>query len=250
MTKAVIIDDEDLARERIRSFLAGHSDVVVCAEFSNGSDALAHLRALEADLIFLDIQMPGMNGFEILQALPETARPAIIFTTAYDEHAIEAFEVEALDYLLKPFTKERFARALERFRNRAAERRSGEYGTRLSRVLDHMSSSFRYDRIPIKVDNGTALVRVDDVNWVESESNYVRIHAAAANARIRDTLESFCKRLPEGRFLRIHRSLVVNIDRIVRIEPWANGEYIVVLRDGTKLKSGRAYGDALRELLG
>jgi two-component system LytT family response regulator len=250
MTKAVIIDDEDLARERIRSLLVDHPDVVVCAEFSNGADALRHLQTIEPDLVFLDIQMPGMNGFTMLQAVPEDVRPAVIFITAYDEHAIEAFEVEALDYLLKPFTKERFARALERFRNRAAERRSGEYATRLSRALEHVSPSFRYDRIPVKMDNGTALVRVDDVNWAESESNYIRIHTAVTNARIRDTMESFCKRLPTGSFLRIHRSLVVNVDRIVRIEPWANGEYVVVLRDGTKLKSGRAYGDALRELLG
>lgn len=250
MIKAVIIDDEELARERIRSFLVDHSDVIVCAEFSNGTDALTHLQAIEPDLVFLDIQMPGMNGFMLLQALPEDARPAVIFITAYDRHAIEAFDVEALDYLLKPFTKERFARALERFRNRAAERRSGDYGARLSRALEHVSPSFRYDRIPVKVDNGTALVRVDDVNWAESELNYIRIHATSVNARIRDTMESFCKRLPNGRFLRIHRSIVVNVERIVRVEPWANSEYIVVLRDGTKLKSGRAYGDLLRELLG
>ncbi|HET6894402.1 MAG TPA: LytTR family DNA-binding domain-containing protein [Candidatus Baltobacteraceae bacterium] len=250
MIKAVIIDDEDLARERIRSFLTEHSDILVCAEFSNGSDALRDVQAIDPDLIFLDIQMPGMNGFVMLQALPENVRPAVIFITAYDEHAIEAFEVEALDYLLKPFTKERFARALERFRNRTAERHSGEYEQRLSRALEHVSPSFRYDRIPVKVDNGTVLVRVDDVDWAESESNYIRIHAAVANARLRDTMESFCKRLPDGRFLRIHRSIVVNVDRIVRIEPWARGEYIVVLRNGTKLKSGRAYGYALRELLG
>ena len=249
MIKAVIVDDEDLARERVRSLLAEHPDVEIAGEFANGADALRNLPAIEPDLVFLDVQMPGMNGFTMLQALPEALRPAVIFVTAYDEHAIDAFEVEALDYLLKPFTKERFARTMERFRSRAAERSSGAYTTRLTRALDQISPSFQYERIPVKVEQGTAFVRVEDLDWAESESNYVRLHAGNVHARLRETMDAFCKRLPE-RFIRIHRSIVVNLDRLVRVEPWANGEYIVVLRDGTKLKSGRAYSAALRKLLG
>jgi two-component system, LytTR family, response regulator len=249
MIKSVIVDDEDLARERIRSFLTDHADVQVAGEFSNGADALRNLLDIEPDLIFLDVQMPGMDGFTMLRALPEDARPAVIFVTAYDEHAIHAFEVDALDYLLKPFTKERFARAIERVRAQTTAAGTGEYRARLSRALKRIAPAQRFDRIPVKDENGTTFVRIDDVDWAESESNYVRIHAEKVNARLRETMEAFCERLPPERFIRIHRSMVVNLDSIVRVEPWAHGEHVVVLRDGTKLKSGRAYSAGLRDLL-
>lgn len=249
MIKAAIVDDEALARERLRSLLSEHSDIEIAGEFVNGAEALRHLVEMEPDLLFLDVQMPGMDGFTMLQALPEDARPAVIFVTAFDEHAIRAFEVDALDYLLKPFTKERFGRALERARARAGAGGLREYRKQLSRALKRVAPLNRFDRIPLKDERGTTLVRIDDVDWAESESNYVRVHAGGIHARLRETMEVFCERFPEDRFIRIHRSMLVNLDRIARVEAWTHGEYIVVLQNGTKLKSGRAYSAALRNLL-
>lgn len=247
--RSIIVDDEHLARERIRSLLTEHADVEVAGEFASGADALRDLPALAPDLLFLDVQMPGIDGFSLLQALPEEQRPAVIFVTAYDEHAIRAFEVDALDYLLKPFTKERFDRAIERVRARYGAGGDLEYRMRLSNALKRMRIANRLERLPVKTENGTSFIRIDDVDWAQAEGNYMRVHAGGVCARLRETVEAFCERLPLEQFLRIHRSLVVNLDRIVRVEPWAHGEYVVVLRDGTKLKSGRAYSDSLRTLL-
>lgn len=247
--RSVIIDDEDLARERIRALLADHDDVEVAGEYANGSDALRDLADLAPDLLFLDVQMPGMDGFSLLQSLREEQRPAVIFVTAYDEHAIRAFEVDALDYLLKPFTQERFDRALERVRVRYGAGGDLEYRMRLSRALKRMRVTNRFDRLPVKTENGTSFIRIDDVDWAEAEGNYMRVHAGGVSARLRETVETFCERLPLEQFIRIHRSIVVNLDRIVRVEPWTHGEYVVVLLDGTKLKSGRAYSESVRELL-
>lgn len=247
--RSVIIDDEDLARERIRTLLAGHDDVEISGEYANGADALRDLADLAPDLLFLDVQMPGMDGFSLLQSLREEQRPAVIFVTAYDEHAIRAFEVDALDYLLKPFTRERFERALERVRVRCGSGGDVEYRMRLSRALKRMRIASRLDRLPIKTENGTSFIRIDDVDWAEAEGNYMRVHAGSASVRLRETVESFCERLPLEQFIRIHRSIVVNLDRVVRVEPWTHGEYVVVLQNGTKLKSGRTYSEFVRALL-
>lgn len=247
--RSVIIDDEDLARERIRSLLAHHDDVEVVGEYANGADALRDLTESAPDLIFLDVQMPGIDGFSLLQAFREDVRPAVIFVTAYDAHAIRAFEVDALDYLLKPFTKERFERAIERVRARYSAGGDLEYRMRLSQALKRMRITNRLERLPIKTENGTSFIRVDDLDWAQAEGNYMRVHANGNSARLRETVEAFCQRLPLEQFIRIHRSVVVNLDRIVRVEPWTHGEYVVVLSDGTKLKSGRAYSESLRALL-
>jgi two-component system LytT family response regulator len=247
--RAAIVDDEALARERVRSLLADHSDIVLAGDYESGADALRELAGARIDLLFLDVQMPGMDGFSLLRALPESERPAVIFVTAYDEHAIKAFEVDALDYLLKPFTKERFDRAIERVRLRYDAAGDPEYRRRLSKALRRVRGPSHSDRLAIRTENGTSFVRIGDVDWAESDGNYVRIHVKDASARIRETVEAFCERLPLEQFIRIHRSFVVNLDRIVRVEPWTHGEYVIVLRDGTKLKSGRVYSHAVRALL-
>lgn len=244
----MIADDEAPAREKLRLLLAEHADVEIVAECDSGIDALERIVELDPDLVFLDIHMPGMTGLAVLQSLPECDRPSVIFVTAYDEHAIAAFDVEAIDYLLKPFTRERFVRALERYRAREHDDGSVAYGARVSRALERAAPAFPYDRIPLRMENGTALLPIDDLDWAESEANYIRIHAGKLEARLRETMDIFYRRLPEGRFIRIHRSIVVAVSRIVRIEPWANSEYILVLGNGTKLKSSRAYASAIRAL--
>ena len=247
--RAVIVDDEDLARERIRTLLADSDDVALVGEYERGADALRELAQVRPDLLFLDVQMPGIDGFSMLEAIPAEHRPAcVIFVTAYDAHAIRAFDVNAVDYLLKPFTNERFARALDRVRARADEDRAG-YAANVASAIESIRSARNPDRIPIKTENGTHFVAVGEIDWAESDGNYVRIHTGKESAAMRETLTRFCERLPAERFVRVHRCVVVNVERIARVEPWAHGEYVIVLRSGAKVKSGRAYGDVLRALL-
>lgn len=248
--RCAIVDDEDLARERIRALLLAYDDFENAGEYGNGADALRNLPDLAPDVIFLDVQMPGIDGFSLLQALRDEQRPAVIFVTAYDEHAIRAFEVDALDYLLKPFTKDRFHRTIERVRSRSRSGGDLEYRLRLSKALKRMRSEQGRDRVPVKTEQGTAFVPLDDLEWAQADGNYIQLYAGGQmRARTRGTIEALCERLPADRFIRIHRSTIVNVLRIVRIEHWTHGEFIVVLSSGTKLKSGRAYSHIVRELL-
>jgi two-component system LytT family response regulator len=246
--RSIIVDDEDLARERIRTLLGGHYDVEVVAEYARGADALREIASVRPDLMFLDISMPGIDGFSLLEALPlEHRPPAVIFVTAYDEHAIRAFDVNAIDYLLKPFTRERFDSAIERVRRSNAVP-GPAYRQRMDAALETIRKSKR-ERIAVKSEYGTSFLAVADVDWAESSGNYVLVHSRGATTAVRETLNRLAARLPQDRFLRVHRSIVVNLERIVRIEPWTHGEHVIVLRDGTKLKSGRSYSEALRALL-
>lgn len=246
--RTVVIDDEPLARERIISLLGQYDDIEIVGAYGSGAEALRSIAGAAPDALFLDIHMPGIDGFSFLEALKEDARPAVVFVTAYDEHAVRAFEVNALDYLLKPFTHERFDRAMQRLRETVSRKTDGDYRERLSRALDSVQSA-RSKRVPVKTENGTYLIPVEQIEWAQAEGNYIRLHTESGSPRIRETMEAFCERLPAGVFLRIHRSIVVNLERIVRAEPWAHGEYVVIMRGGTKLKSGRAYSESLRALL-
>jgi two-component system LytT family response regulator len=247
--RSVIVDDEDLARERLRSLLTEYGDIEIVGEYSSGANALREMSKNLPDLLFLDVEMPGMDGFSLLQAIPDDQCPSVIFVTAYNEHAIRAFEVDALDYLLKPFSKERFQRTVDRARARYAGDRDLQYRTQLSRAIKRMQQFSGSARLPIKTESGTSFIAVNDVEWAQAEGNYIRVHAGSVSARLRDTVESFQERLPPDRFIRIHRSIIVNLNRIIRIEPWTHGEFVVVLADGTKLKSGRAYSENLHPLL-
>lgn len=246
--RAIIVDDEPLARERIASLLAESDDIEMVGQYESGAGALREIAEAAPDVVFLDVQMPGIDGFSLLAALKEEQRPVVVFVTAFDEHAVRAFEVNAIDYLLKPFTKERFDRTLERVRSRLDGRDRREYRSQLSHALDQFDRA-RTERLPIRTEQGTYLLPFEDIDWMEAEGNYMRVHAGAASPRIRETVESLSARLPADRFLRIHRSIIVNVSRILRIEPWAHGEFVVVLRDGAKLKSGRAYSHVVRQLL-
>jgi len=220
------------------------------ARLTNARFWVPAIRAQQPDLVFLDVQMPGLDGFGVIKKLldKKVAMPQIIFSTAFDQYAVKAFEVNAVDYLLKPFTKERFERALDRVRERRAAGEDIAYRARVSKVLASLGNDRARARLPIKTENGTYLIATEKVDWAQAERNCIRVHAGALHARIRETMAHFCERLPAGDFIRIHRSVVVNIDRIERIEPWAHGEYIVGLRDGTKLKSSRLYAQSLRDL--
>jgi two-component system, LytTR family, response regulator len=247
---ALIVDDEPLARERIRGLLAADSDVVVIGECASGAEAVRAVRANRPDLLFLDVQMPGMDGFETLEAIHAGrggAIPAVVFVTAYDQFAVRAFEVHALDYLLKPFDRERFAAAVRRAKANVERAQSGEVATRLAALLAGRRPQSPYLRRLVVSGAGRILVvDVADIRWIESEGNYVRLHTSADAYLHRETMKALEARLDPEEFLRIHRSAIVRIDRVKELRPWFHGAYIVVLSDGTELQSSRGFSGRLK----
>jgi two-component system LytT family response regulator len=247
--RCLVVDDEPLGRDRVTTLLRALPDAEIVGECETGTDAVRAIVELSPDLIFLDVQMPGMDGFEVLASIPAAAAPAVIFVTAYDAYAIRAFEVHAQDYLLKPFERARF---YEAFRHAAARLRADRAGTqrRLVALLDEMDRQRpRRARIPIRAGGRVTFLPVDDIDWVEAADNYVKIHAGAETHLIRQTLSKMEQALPPADFIRIHRSAIVNTSRISEIQPWFNGEYVVLLRDGTRVYSSRQYRDRVRELM-
>ena len=264
--RALIVDDEPLARERIRTLLRDEPDIEIVGECSDGRKAVAAIRKQPLDLLFLDVQMPEMDGFEVLQAVGPDAVPAIIFVTAYDEYALRAFEERALDYLLKPFDRERFRRALERVRIHLQGRQAGEVNQQLRQLIEtirrspeaaavpHNGGSDRLmtpaDRLVVKSGGRVYFLKIEEIDWIEAAGNYVRLHTSRDSHLVRDTMNNVESRLDTSRFLRIHRSTIVNLERIKELQPWFHGDYVVLLRDGTRLTLSRSYRDRLHEILG
>ena len=254
--RALIVDDEPLARERIKRFLSGETDIELVAECADGLEALIRIRELRPDLVFLDIQIPERDGFGVLEELgPEEMPPAVIFITAYDRYAIRAFEFHALDYLLKPYHQERFRLAIERARSQIRHVRSGigasaRLDERLISLLENLKSGQQkyLERLMIKGDGRVFFLRADEIDWIEAEGNYVRLHAGRQTHLMRETMTGLEGRLDPEKFLRIHRSTLVNIERIKELQPMFGGEYTVILRDGTELTLSRTYRDRLLEL--
>jgi two-component system LytT family response regulator len=238
--RAVVVDDEALARDRLRRLLAAHADVAIVAECGDGRAAIAAVRDHRPDLLLLDVQMPEVDGFAVLAAIGADAVPALVFVTAYDRHAVRAFEAEAIDYLVKPFDAARLARALDRVR-----RRDGELRARLDALLARPPA-----RLPVRVGERIELLDVDEVDYVVAEGNYVAVHARGRAHLVRDTLSAMARRLDPRRFVRIHRSRIVRVDRVRAIEPLFHGEYCLTLADGTRLTSARSYREPLRAALG
>jgi two-component system LytT family response regulator len=246
--RALIVDDEAPARRRLRSLLTRQAGVTIVAECPDGPSAVQAIRELEPDLMFLDIQMPEMNGFDVLRAVGADAVPAVIFVTAYDQYALQAFEAHALDYLLKPFANARFHEALERVRRILGNDDDRALRQRLVAFLESTRANTR-TRIPIRTAERVTFVRPDEIDWIEGAGNYVRIHAGNEEHLVRDTLKGIADRLDPSTFLRIHQSYIVNVDRVKELRPWTHGEYIVILRDGTRLTSSRSYSEALRRFV-
>ena len=247
---AVIVDDEPLARERVRAMLAPFDEIRVTGSYGDPLKALAALDAQPPNVLFLDVQMPRLDGFALLEALPRTKRPAaVIFVTAHDRYALRAFDSAAIDYLLKPFTKSRFAEALSRTLDRlaAAPRHDGA-GERLLSALRHEHRT--QERFPVWDGDGLQLVRAADIRWCEAERNYVRLHVATAAHLLRSTLHDLERRLDPERFVRVHRSSIVNVEHLTRLEPWFHGEYVAFLSDGARVRVSRTYSAHLRELVG
>ncbi len=245
MIRALIVDDEAPARQRLRDLLADVSDVDVVRECVDGPEAVIAIEEEKPDLVFLDVQMPEMDGFEVLETVGPGAIPAVIFVTAYDKHAVAAFDARALDYLLKPYSKERFSETLQRVREALTEAPESLI-QRVEGLLDQRGAP---SRIPVRENGRIRFVDVDSIDWLESDGNYVMLHAAGEAHRIRATLKRMAERLADSGFIRIHQSYVVNSKRIRELQPWTHGEFAVVMDDGTTLVSSRTFSGGLRELL-
>jgi two-component system, LytTR family, response regulator len=249
--RALIVDDEPLARWRIRSLLAGVRDVEVVGECANGKEAIQAIEESPPDLLFLDIQMPELDGFDVLRAIGVGRVPVVIFVTAYDQFALRAFEAHALDYLLKPFDDERFAATLERARQRIRQQQGGDLDRRVRALLEEVRGGGAYlQRLVVPSGHRNVFIRTEEIDWIEAERNYIRLHVGGRAYLLRENLGRIESALDPAKFCRIHRSTIVNIDRIQAVESLFQGEYLVVLRDGTKLTSGRSYRRSLHQLMG
>ncbi len=235
--RIIIADDEPLACERIRSFLAEEPDVEILAECPNGAKALRATQDLRPDLLLLDVQMPRLNGFEVLEALEPEARPVVIFTTAHDEHAIRAFEVNALDYLLKPFTEARFKMALQRARDELEKCTPRGEDPRFSALLDHLHSTTPGGgRILVRSPERILFLKPDEIDHVESAGNYVVLHAGKERHILRETTAAMEARLAQAGFMRISRSAIVNLSRVREVQSLGPGQYSVLLKTGARLE--------------
>jgi len=252
--RTLLVDDEPLALRKLRRLLAGERDVQVIAECSDGREAAAAIREHAPDLVFLDIQIPELDGFEVLSSLDLDELPVIVFVTAYDEYALRAFDVHALDYLLKPVARERFRETLERARGRVREHRAaGVVDERLLALHAERQAGplpARYlTRIAVRTAGRAYFVRADEIDWIEAADNYARLHAAGTSHLVRETLRTLEAKLDPRAFLRVHRSAIVNVDAIRELQPWFHGDHVMILRSGARLTCSRRYDERLRQML-
>lgn len=237
----MIVDDEPLARDRIREMVKDDPEVQVIAEARNGLEALEAVAKYEPDIVFLDIQMPDIDGFEVLKNLKAESLPLIIFVTAYDQYALRAFDVHALDYLMKPFDRERFARALRHAKDQMKRPTDEQRDGKILALLEEIRGSRYLERFAIKTGEKVLFVRSEDVDSIEAEGNYVRIKLAGTSHMLRETINSVESKIDPRTFVRIHRSTIVNINRVKELQAWARGEYRVVLQNGTSYTLSRGY---------
>lgn len=251
--RVLLVDDEPLAREMLREMLAGDSQVEIVGESCNGREALAAIRTETPDLIFLDVQMPEVGGFEVLAALGKGEAPYVIFVTAYDQYAVRAFEVQALDYLLKPFDQERFDVSWQRAKAQLRRDQNGGGGMdqRILALLEELKAGKSYlERLVIKAAGRIYFLDTSEIDWIEAEGNYVSVHSGKKSHLLRETISSLESQLDPKQFVRIHRSSIVRLDFIQELQPWFHGEYRVILQDGTQLTLSRNHRDKLQEALG
>ena len=282
--RTLIVDDEPAARAGMRELLAADPEILVTGECASGEEAVAAIREAAPDLVFLDVQMPELDGFDVLRAVGVAGAPAVVFVTAYDQYALRAFDVHAIDYLLKPFTDDRFREALGRAKQQVRQGHLGELSERLAVLLEQLGDAQAttranglapappapptlsvpsgnavraleprptyLERLVVKSAGKVTLLRVDEIEWIDAEGDYVRIHVGKAWHLLRETMKNLEARLDPTRFVRIHRSTIVNLERVKELQPFFRGEYVVVLNGGTTLKLSRGYRDTLEARLG
>lgn len=243
--RVLIVDDERIARNRLRSLLAAEPDVEISGECTNGREAIEALSTSSVDAVFIDIQMPAADGMSVARALPPERMPLIVFVTAYDKYALDAFEVRAFDYLLKPFDRDRFQRTLANLRV-AIQRDRGPAHTSIG---DFSTVRSKKDRLAIRNKGHVTFLRADSIDWIEAADNYACLHCGGTTHIVRETMNALEGRLDPSRFVRIHRSTIVNTDRIRELQPWFRGDYRVILHDGTELALSRSYRQVVEERL-
>jgi two-component system, LytTR family, response regulator len=252
--RVIIVDDEELARRGIRTRLGRSRDVEIVGECSNGRQAIDAIRHSTPDLVFLDVQMPGKSGFDVIEAIGSKQFPYVIFVTAHDRYAIRAFEVNALDYLLKPIDDERFDLAFQRARDSLARDRDRDLGRRLASVLTEIGAQDgperKMDRIVVRSAGRVVFVKTSDIDWIEAAGDYVTLHVGKKSWLLRATISEMETSLQAKGFTRIHRSAIVNTERITEMRALDNGDYRVLLRDGAELKLSRNYRERLQHLVG
>ena len=247
--RVLIVDDEELARDRVRELLEEHEDFVVRGECANGLEALQFIEKDPVDVIFLDIQMPVMDGFELLQELDSATRPRVVFITAWDRYALEAFRAHALDYLLKPFDADRFREMLDHVRSTLKDEAGQSLRSQLESLLEEIRRERSWiDRFVIRTGSRVILVSVDDLDWIEAEGNYVTLHCGEHNWMQRETISALEQRLDPARFCRIHRSAIVRLDRIRELQPASHGDFLVLMKSGKKLQMSRSYARRFKAL--
>ena len=247
--RTLIVDDEPLARRGIRAQLDEEEDIEIVSECRNGLEAVAAIEEQSPDLVFLDVQMPELDGFGVLEAVGVDRMPVVIFVTAYDKYALRAFDVHALDYLLKPVDAERFASALQRARKQIEHHSVQDLNQRLQTFLDDVRAKQKFtERLVIKSGGRIFFLNVQEIDWIEAADNYVRLHVGRDSHLLRETMNHLEKRLDPDHFLRVHRSRIINIRQIKELQPLFRGEYDIMLQDGTRLESGRGYRDKLQKL--
>ncbi len=248
--RVIVVDDQPLARERLVTLVGQEAGMEVVAACGDGREAVSAITRLAPDLVFLDMQMPELDGFGVIAAVGPERMPPVIFVTAYDEFALRAFEVNALDYLLKPFARQRFQRALARARDELARQRAGELAAKLLGLVQHAERpQLQAERLEVQSGDRVLFVPPDRVDWIEAEGNYVRLHVGAESYLLRETMVRIEKRLSAAAFVRAHRSALVNIDRVSELRRLPDGELDVQLHDGTRLRVGRRYRDGLETRL-
>jgi two-component system, LytTR family, response regulator len=254
VVRTVIADDERLAREKLRILLASEPSIKIVAECHDGEQTVSAVRQHRADLLLLDIQMPGMDGFEVLNEFSPEEMPVVIFTSAYDQYAIRAFEAHALDYLLKPFDRERLHHAIERARLELVKSQDREITHRILDLLSRVKSEMQPapssdDRLVIRAKGRVVFLSLDEIDWIEASANYVRLNVGKESHLFRETISRICERLDPNHFVRIHRSTVVNARKIKELIPVNSGEYILVLKNGKELSCSRGYRNALQNII-
>ena len=248
--RALLVDDEPVARRRIRRLLGTETDISVVGECADGASAVQAIAALRPHIVFLDVQMPELDGFDVVQAMKTDSLPAIVFVTAFDRYAVRAFDVHAIDYLLKPFTRDRFRTAVARARQRLdPTARPGE-DDKLANFIAELHARPRFaTRLAVRIGSRTVFVDCADIDWLEAADNYVKLHVGGREYLIRDTLNRLEQRLDPGDFARIHRSTIVRLDRIVELRPATHGDLQLALRAGARLTVSRTFRDRVEDRL-
>jgi two-component system LytT family response regulator len=249
--RALIVDDEAPARQRIADLLKQDAEVRSVHEVGDGETAVQMILSEKPDLVLLDVQMPELNGLEVMEAVGPENMPLTVFVTAYDQHAISAFEANALDYLLKPFSDERFEAMMTRVKSRRNDLHLREFGKSLARVIAAQETKTQYlDRLAVKADGITRFVRVKDIDWIEAAGVYVTLHTSGKASLYRTSLTDLEQRLDPSRFLRIHRSVIVNINSVMQLEPLSHGEFELLLKDGSRSRVSRTYRHSMEKRFG